>query len=84
MESDLSCIEHKSLIERRRAIILEQCSQIIGMNDAARYNKGALKQLFSDQVSIFFFSNNKVVFIFLLLSLYILFLFLLFFFLLLL
>ena len=50
MECDLSCIEHKSLIERRRAITLEQCSQIIGMNDAARYNRGALKQLFSDQV----------------------------------
>ncbi|XP_076666481.1 NADPH oxidase isoform X2 [Andrena cerasifolii] len=50
MESDLSCIEHKSSIARRRAITLEQCSQLIGTNDAARYNRGALKQLFSNQV----------------------------------
>ncbi|XP_015430140.1 PREDICTED: NADPH oxidase 5 [Dufourea novaeangliae] len=49
MESDVSQIEDKRLIERRRATTLEECSQIIGVNGIARYNRDTFRRLFSDQ-----------------------------------
>ncbi|XP_043508307.1 NADPH oxidase 5 isoform X1 [Frieseomelitta varia] len=47
MENDVGHMEEES-IERRRVTTLEECSHIIGVNDAARYNREAFKQLLLD------------------------------------
>ncbi|XP_031835083.2 NADPH oxidase [Nomia melanderi] len=50
MESDVSQMEDKCLIERRRATTLEECSQIIGVNGTVRYNRDTFRRLFLDQI----------------------------------
>ncbi|KAK1129558.1 hypothetical protein K0M31_019275 [Melipona bicolor] len=47
MENDIGHMEEES-IERRRVTTLEECSHIIGVNGAARYNREAFKQLLLD------------------------------------
>ncbi|XP_076282347.1 NADPH oxidase isoform X2 [Lasioglossum baleicum] len=65
MESDVSQMEDKCLIERRRATTLEECSQIIGVNGNARYNRDTFRRLFLDQtllekLFILFDHNNSM------------------------
>ncbi|XP_076647096.1 NADPH oxidase [Halictus rubicundus] len=66
MESDVSQMEDKCSIERRRATTLEECSQIIGVNGNARYNRDTFRRLFLDQtllekLFILFDHNNSMI-----------------------
>ena len=54
MENDVGHMEEES-IERRRVTTLEECSHIIGVNGAPRYNREAFKQLLLDPVNILSF-----------------------------
>jgi len=56
---EISCMEEECLIEKRRAIILKECREILQQEGTGRCNKEAFRRLFQDQVRIRNARNRK-------------------------